>query len=489
MAVHVKTIAKPSKFSRSSKVIVLGNQDEIVHNLDSSPLPSQENSVPVDINSNEQPLAHGKSASRKPFQNEVHHKELKTNASEKVVSTPNHSLSLTPTPAQKESERNPTANFTESTRKCTKPSIIGFVTIIILFVTTTMAISIYLLIRQTTAASTTTTSQCNTTFGVSATYSTSNNPRSMAAADVNADGSVDIIVANNGANSVGVFINTGTGTFSIQMAYTTGAGSNPNSVAAADVNGDGKVDIIVSNNGASNVGVLINTGNGIFAAQVTYTAGSGPNCVAVVDVSGDGNVDIIVANYGANNVGVLINTGNGTFIAQVTYTTGGSSNPASVAAADVNEDGKIDIIVANYWGNTVGVLLNTGSGIFAAQVTYSTGGSSAPSFVAATDVNADGKADIIVTNSGLNNVGVLLNVGGITFTSQVVHSTGCTSGPNSMAITDLNKDGKVDLAVSNNAAGSFSVFLGTGSGTFLTPTTYLVGSSVSYLTAADVNGD
>ncbi|CAF1377744.1 unnamed protein product, partial [Rotaria magnacalcarata] len=71
------------------------------------------------------------------------------------------------------------------------------------------------------------------------------------------------------------------------------------------------------------------------------------------------NVDIIVANYGANNVGVLINTGNGTFIAQVTYTTGGSSNPAFVAAADVNEDGKIDIIVANYWGNTVGVLLNT----------------------------------------------------------------------------------------------------------------------------------
>ncbi|CAF2152787.1 unnamed protein product [Rotaria magnacalcarata] len=331
--------------------------------------------------------------------------------------------------------------------------------------------------------------QCNATFGVPATYSASNNPRSLVTADVNADGSVDIIVTNSAANNVGVFINTGTGTFSIQMTYSTGGGSTPSSVAAADVNADGKVDIIVANYGASNVGVLINTGNGIFAAQVTYTAGPGPNCVAVVDVSGDGKVDIIVANYGANNVGVLINTGSGTFIAQVTYSTGGGSNPYIAAAADVNGDGKIDIVVANYWGNNVGILLNTGSGIFAAQVTYSTGGSSNPDFVAAADVNVDGKVDIIVANNALNNVGVFLNVGSITFSPQVTYSTGSASGPNSMVIIDLNGDGKVDLAVSNNAAGSFSVFLGTGSGTFLAPTTYLIGSSISYVTAADVNGD
>ncbi|CAF3000027.1 unnamed protein product [Rotaria sp. Silwood2] len=275
------------------------------------------------------------------------------------------------------------------------------------------------------------------------------------------------------------------------MTYSTGGGSNPNSVATADVNGDGKVDIIVANSGANNVGVLMNAGNSIFTAQVTYSTGGGsnPNSVATADVNGDGKVDIIVANNGASNVGVLMNTGNGIFTAQVIYSTGGGSNPYSVAAADVNGDGEIDIIVANNGGNTVGILLNTGGGIFAAQVTYSTGSSSSPRPVIAADVSGDGKVDIIVGNYGLNNVGVLLNVGNIIFASQVTYSTGSTSGPNSVVIIDLNEDSKVDLAVSNYAAGSFSVFLGTGSGTFLAPTAYSMGSLISYVTAADVNGD
>ncbi|CAF3385938.1 unnamed protein product [Rotaria socialis] len=461
----------------------------MVHNLDSSSSPSQEHSVPVDRNLNEQPLARGEPAPKTPFQNEVHPEGLKTNASEKVVSAPSHFLSLTTTPAPKEPGRNSTQNFTDNTRKCSKPSIIIFGVIIAVFVATTMAISIYLLVRQTTASTTTGTGQCNATFGVPVTYSTSSTPRAIVAADVNADDKVDIIVANNGGNNVGVFINTGTGTFSIQMTYSTGASSTPNSVTTADINADGKVDIIVSNYGTNNVGVLINNGNGIFAAQVTYSSVNGPNCVVVVDVNGDGKVDIVVANYAASNVGVLINAGNGTFIAQVTYSTGGGSNPAFVAAADVNGDGKIDITVANYWGGNIGVLINNGNGTFAAQVTYSTGGSSNPQVVAAADVNMDSKVDIIVANSASNSVGVFLNVGNIAFAPQVTYSTGSTSGPNSMVVIDLNGDGKLDLVTSNNAAGSFSVFLGTGSGTFLTPTTYLIGSSISYVAPADINGD
>jgi cytolysin (calcineurin-like family phosphatase) len=128
--------------------------------------------------------------------------------------------------------------------------------------------------------------------------------------------------------------------------------------------------------------------------------------VVVVDVNSDSKPDIIVANYGSNNVGVLLNTGNGTFIAQTTYSTGSSPTPRSVAVVDVNSDSKPDIIVTNYGSNTVGVLLNTGSGTFTAQTTYST--SSGPNSVAVVDVNSDSKPDIIVTNYGSNNVGVLL---------------------------------------------------------------------------------
>ncbi|CAF1223666.1 unnamed protein product, partial [Rotaria magnacalcarata] len=131
-----------------------------------------------------------------------------------------------------------------------------------------------------------------------------------------------------------------------------------------------------------------------------------PFSVFAVDVNGDGKPDIIVANSASNNVGVLLNIGNGTFAVQTTYSTGSGSAPYCVVAVDVNGDGKPDIIVANYYSNNVGVLLNIGHGTFAAQATYSTG--SGPICVAAPDINGDGKPDIIVTNAGSNNVGVLL---------------------------------------------------------------------------------
>ncbi|CAF1617708.1 unnamed protein product, partial [Rotaria magnacalcarata] len=95
------------------------------------------------------------------------------------------------------------------------------------------------------------------------------------------------------------------------------------------------------------------------------------------------------------------------FTGQTTYSTG--SNPNSLMAVDVNGDGKPDIIVANSGSNNVGVLLNIGNGTFSAQTTYSTGSGSGPYYVVAVDVNDDNKPDIIVANYGSNNIGVLLN--------------------------------------------------------------------------------
>ncbi|CAF3610959.1 unnamed protein product [Rotaria socialis] len=126
--------------------------------------------------------------------------------------------------------------------------------------------------------------------------------------------------------------------------------------------------------------------------------------MTAADLNGDGKPDIIVAVTGANTASVLLNTGNGTFSAQTTYLTG--NWPDEVVVVDVNGDGKADIIVANYNSNNVGVLLNIGNGTFADQTTYSAG--SGASCVAVVDVNGDGKPDIIVTNANSNNVCVLL---------------------------------------------------------------------------------
>ena len=101
--------------------------------------------------------------------------------------------------------------------------------------------------------------------------------------------------------------------FLSQTTYPTGGSSNPRGVAVNDVNGDNKPDIVVADNGADTVGVFLNRGNGTFLAQTSYTTGSGssPYGVALSDVNGDSKLDIVVANDGTDNVGVLINRGNG----------------------------------------------------------------------------------------------------------------------------------------------------------------------------------
>ncbi len=126
--------------------------------------------------------------------------------------------------------------------------------------------------------------------------------------------------------------------------------------------------------------------------------------VAVVDVNSDSKPDIIVTNADSDNVGVLLNTGTGTFAAQTTYET--ASNPSSVAVVDVNNDRNPDIIVTNYLSSNVTVLLNTGNGIFTTKTTYEMG--SNPSSVLVVDVNSDSKPDIIVADSIDNSVTVLL---------------------------------------------------------------------------------
>ncbi|CAF2797655.1 unnamed protein product [Rotaria sp. Silwood2] len=215
---------------------------------------------------------------------------------------------------------------------------------------------------------------------------------SVFVADVNNANGPDIVVANWGTDNVGVLLNNGAGTFAAQILYATTAGSKPMSV------------------GTNNVGVLLNNGAGAFGAEQIYgtLANSAPSSVVAADVDGDGDFDIGVANSGTNNVGVLLNPGNGVFPAlQTVYETLAGSAPSSVKAADVNGDGKIDMVVADKNTNNFGVVLGNGDGTFAAaQVTYATGTGSAPVSLVAADLNLDGSNDVAVANSGTNTVGV-----------------------------------------------------------------------------------
>ena len=132
-----------------------------------------------------------------------------------------------------------------------------------------------------------------------------------------------------------------------------------------------------------------------------------PTCVAVGNFNG--HPDVVVGNSGNNTVGILLNNGSGTFANAVTYSTGGTT-PEGVAVADFNGDGSADVVVTNEASGTIGVLLNNGNGTFAAATTFSTGSSSGPWGVAVGDFNGDGKADVAVTDSSTNAVAILPNI-------------------------------------------------------------------------------
>ena len=326
----------------------------------------------------------------------------------------------------------------------------------------------------------------------------------------------------------------GTLSFASGAIYNTG-GFQAEQVVAADLNGDGKADLVVVNScGSSNacsgdgtVGVLLNDGNGAFDTAVPYTTnGWLTQQVAIGDVNGDGKPDIVVVNQCASNPGttscsttgnvaVLLGNGDGTFQAAVTYDSGGYQSFA-VAIADVNGDGKPDLLVVNYCGSsnacsgdgTVAVLLGNGDGTFQSSVTYDTGAAESDA-IAVGDVNGDGKPDLIVANlcqvgtcdlegDESGSVSVLLGKGAGIF-QQTANYVPDAIGTNAVAVADVNGDGKLDIAASSSCAGpradecgtgSVLVFLGNGDETFQTGQSLSLSAlGAANLVIADFNGD
>jgi hypothetical protein len=193
--------------------------------------------------------------------------------------------------------------------------------------------------------------------------------------------------------------------------------------------------------------------------------------VAIADLNADGRPDLAVANLNSNTVSVLLGNGNGTFGVKTDFGVG--SAPVSVAIADFNADGRPDLAVANGGygvGSTVSVLLGNGDGTFGAKTDFGTG--IIPSSVAIADLNADGRSDLAVANNNSGTVSVLLGNGDGSFGSETEFGIG--SGPLSVAIADINADGRPDLAVANSGSfpdyiGTVSVLINTGAGTLGVP--------------------
>ncbi len=333
------------------------------------------------------------------------------------------------------------------------------------------------------------------TFGAAQTIPIGFDPDSVAVADVNGDGKLDLITANYLDNSVSVLLGNGDGTFQNQQTVPTGR--DPTSVIVSDLNGDGKPDLVVStkydfsNQLTDNFSVLLGDGDGSFQSAPMFATGSEPTALATAVLTGDGNTDLVITNFNSDDVSVLLGNGDGTFQNQTAYPLPAGQHPVAVAVADVNDDGRLDLIVLNDFlsvsspYSTVSVLLGNGDGTFQPQKTVFKGDGLYTSLAVA-DLNGDGTPDIVVTNFTKNTISVLMGNGDGTFQAPEIIAVG--NGPDSVAVADLG-NGHLDLVVANENDGTLTVLLGDGHGSF--PTQKIVSLEAPPLSVqtADVNGD
>jgi hypothetical protein len=325
-------------------------------------------------------------------------------------------------------------------------------------------------------------------FAFAGSFPTGLSPYSVVAGDFNGDGKPDLAVANRDSNSVSVLLGNGDGTFQAAVNYPVD--TDPRQVAVADFNGDGRLDLVTCNGASNTVSVLLGCGNGKFKPALNFASGGYTNTMAVADINGDGKADLVTVAEGVNSpVNVLLGNGNGTFQAPQVIGTGNSLFGAAVA--DFNGDGRPDVVVGNATLNNpfVTVFLGNGNGTFQAPQTFATAPS--PISIAVADFNHDGKLDLVTANNGSSNVSVLLGNGNGTFQPATNFAVPTTSY--SVAVADLNGDGNPDVVVghsgsSSNPDNTVSLLLGNGNGTFTPAQDFAVGKQPS-VAIADLNHD
>lgn len=309
--------------------------------------------------------------------------------------------------------------------------------------------------------------------------------------DFNNDTRLDIVVVNN--KNVSISLGHGNGSFQDQLTYITG--TSPQGIAVGDFNNDSRSDIVVVNSYSNNVSVLLGYGNGSFQHHITCSTGILPWSVAVGDFNNDNQLDIVVGNVGDyrvsknQNVSVLLGCKSEMFVIQTSLITGNNSQPRSFAVDDFNSDGYMDFIVANSGTHNIGVYLGYGNISFVNSTIYSTGSNSMPYHIALGDLNNDMYIDIVIANYNSDNIGIFSGCGNGSFTNYTTYFTG--TNPSSIAVNDFDNDLILDIIVANHGSNNVVLFRGFRNGMFekMVLIQLAYGSSPVFVLVADFNND
>jgi len=281
-------------------------------------------------------------------------------------------------------------------------------------------------------------------------------PEFLVAADFNGDGNLDLAMSElNTIGQVEVLLGNGDGTFQSAQSFTTGQGQG-SAIVAADLNADGALDLIIANQNNASISVLLGNGDGTFRNPVNTSVGSSPVFIGVGDFNNDGKLDLAVVDGSGFSVFILLGNGDGSFLLGPHFLT--DQSPLWIATGDFNHDGKLDLaVVVDGRGNTgsVQVFLGNGDGTFQDSSTYASGPFTYGQMVAA-DINADGNLDLVVAIECLNTCtkwGVATLLGNEDGTFQPMHLTTTPAAPFYLGAADVNGDGSIDIVGSTPASG------------------------------------